>query len=191
MMRAFEDYCWRDILTADMALVYSAYERERSVNPGSAVLVIHPDQSLAVTAQADWAEAAQRLVDAARAQGLSVVHSVTAGSVPSAHIKPMPNETICERASDSAFLLSNLEAVLTRARAKGLVICGAPMSGAVRATAVEAKSFGHMTAIAEEAIGDEASLLLKVALFDVAHKYADVMSLDEMLPLLRASSKPR
>jgi hypothetical protein len=188
-MRAFEDYCWRDILTADMTLVYSAYERERTVKPGSAVLVIHPEDSLTITAQADWANAAQKLVDAARAQGLPVVHSVMAGAKPSAHIKPAPGEAICQRASDSAFLMSNLEAILTRAHAKGLIICGAPMSGAVRATSVEAKSFGHKTAIAEEAIGDEASLLLKVALFDVAHKYADVMSLDEMLPLVRASSR--
>lgn len=188
-MRAFEDYCWRDILTADMALVYSAYERERTVNPGSAVLVIHPDDSLAITAQTDWAKAALKLIEAARTQGLPIIHSVTPDSKPSARIKPAPSEAICQRASDSAFLLSNLEAILTRARAKGVVICGAPMSGAVRATAVEAKSFGHKTAIAEETIGDEANLLLKVALFDVAHKYADVMSLDEMLPLIRASSK--
>jgi nicotinamidase-related amidase len=188
-MREFEDYCWRDILTADMALVYSAYERERTVNPGSAVLVIHPDNSLAIMAQPDWAKAAQKLVDAARAQDMPVVHSVRAGATPSAHITPAPGEAICLRASDSAFLMSNLEAILTRARAKGLIICGAPMSGAVRATSVEAKSFGHKTAIAEETIGDEAALLLKVALFDVAHKYADVMSLDEMLPLVRASSK--
>ncbi|MDO9413283.1 MAG: isochorismatase family protein [Pseudolabrys sp.] len=187
-MRAFEDYCWRDILTPDMTLVYSAYERERSVNAGSAVLVIHPDGNLDITAQPGWAKAAQKLVDAARAQGLPIVHSVVPGSDLSV-IEPAPNEAICQRASDSAFLLSNLEAILTRARAKGVIICGAPMSGAVRATAVEAKSFGHKTAIAEETIGDEASLLLKVALFDVAHKYADVMSLDEMLPLVRASSK--
>jgi hypothetical protein len=187
-MRAFEDYCWRDILTPDMTLVYSAYERERGVNAGSAVLVIHPDSTLTISAQADWAVSAQRLVDAARAEGLPVVHSVMPGSDLSI-VEPLANEAVCQRASDSAFLLSNLEAILTRARAKGVILCGAPMSGAVRATAVEAKSFGHKTAIAEETIGDEASLLLKVALFDVAHKYADVMSLDEMLPLVRASSK--
>jgi len=190
-MRSFEDYCWRDILTADMERVYSAYQRDRMVKAGSAILVIHPEDGAMITAQAGWADAALHLVEAARAQGLPVVHSVPGASSLSAQIKPAPNEAICRRACDSAFLFSDLEAVLTRARAKGLVICGAPMSGAVRATAVEAKSFGHKTAIAEEAIGDEASLLLKIALFDVAHKYADVMSLDEMLTVLRDSSSAR
>jgi nicotinamidase-related amidase len=190
-MRSFEDYCWRDLLTEDMEHVYSAYERDRTVRPGSAIVVIHPDDGIMIAAQTDWADAALRLVDEARTQGLPVVHSVPTGSVPSAQIKPAPNEAICRRVCDSAFLFSDLEAVLTRARAKGLVICGAPMSGAVRATAVEAKSFGHKSAIAEEAIGDEASLLLKIALFDVAHKYADVMSLDEMLTVLRDSSSSR
>ena len=50
---------------------------------------------------------------------------------------------------------------------------------------------GHKAAIAEEATGDEASLLHKVALFDVAHKYADVMSLDEILSELRRISNSR
>lgn len=190
-MRSFEDYCWRDLLTEDMERVYSAYQRDRTVKPGSAILVIHPDDGTAIAAQAGWADAALRLVKEARTQGLPVIHSVPAGSSPSPQIKPGPNEAICRRACDSAFLFSDLEAVLTRARAKGLIICGAPMSGAVRATAVEAKSFGHKTAIAEETIGDEASLLLKVALFDVAHKYADVMSLDEMLTVLSYSSSAR
>lgn len=190
-MRSFEDYCWRDLLTEDMERVYSAYQRDRTVKPGSAILVIHPDDGIAIAAQPNWADATLLLLEEVRAQGLPVVHSVSAGSSPSARIKPASNEAICQRACDSAFLFSDLEAVLTRARAKGLVICGAPMSGAVRATAVEAKSFGHKTAISEETIGDEASLLLKVALFDVAHKYADVMSLDEMLTVLRDSSSIR
>jgi hypothetical protein len=70
-------------------------------------------------------------------------------------------------------------------------IIHAPTSGAVRATAVEAKSFGHKAAVAEDATGDEASLLHKIALFDIAHKYADVMSLEELLLELRTSSNSR
>jgi Isochorismatase family len=190
-MRAFEDYCWRDLLTEDLKRVYSAYHRERSVKPGSAVLVVHPHRGFNATVQADWDRAALRLVQEARAQGLTVVHSVPPGAVPAPGIRPMPNEPVCSRPCDSAFFFSDLEAVITRARAKGLVICGAPTSGAVRATAVEAKSFGHNAAIAEEATGDEATLLHKVALFDVAHKYADVMSLEEILSELRRTSNSR
>ncbi len=190
-MRAFEDYCWRDLLTEDLKCVYSAYHRGRSLRPGSAVLVVHPHRGFNASVQADWDKAALRLVEEARARGLTVVHSVPPGAAPAPGIQPIPNEPVCSRPCDSAFLFSDLEAVLTRARAKGVLICGAPTSGAVRATAVEAKSFGHKAAIAEETTGDEASLLHKVALFDIAHKYADVMSLEEILSELRKSSNSR
>ena len=190
-MRSFEDYSWRDILTADLERVYSAYQRERTVKPGSAILVVHPDRSVVVRARSNWTDAALRLVEEARAQRLAVIHSIPKGSNPTSPLTPTANEVTCVRACDSAFLFSDLEAVLTRAHAKGVIVCGAPMSGAVRATVVEAKSYGHKTAIAEETVGDEAQLLLKVALFDVAHKYADVMSLDELLPALRISSNSR
>jgi maleamate amidohydrolase len=65
-------------------------------------------------------------------------------------------------------------------------LCGAPMSGALRATAVESKSFGYRTAVAEDATGDEAEMLRKMALFDVAHKYADVMTTEEIVQMLRS-----
>jgi isochorismate hydrolase len=38
--------------------------------------------------------------------------------------------------------------------------------------------------MAEETVGDESDFLHKMALFDVAHKYADVMSLEELLAQL-------
>jgi maleamate amidohydrolase len=74
--------------------------------------------------------------------------------------------------------------VLTRVSVDGLIICGAPTSGAVRASAVEANSFGFKAAIAEESRGDEAALFHKIALFDIAHKNADVMSLEELVTFL-------
>jgi nicotinamidase-related amidase len=174
-----------------MTRIYSAYQREREVRPGSAVLVIHPPSTIAVTAQPGWDRAAATLVEEARAQGLPVIHSIPTGAAPAAGVQPKPGELVCGRPCESAFFFSELEAILKRTRAQGVVICGAPMSGSVRATAVDAKSFGHKTAIAEEATGDEATMLRKIALFDVAHKYADVMSLDELLAGLRTSSNTR
>jgi len=45
-------------------------------------------------------------------------------------------------------------------------------------------SYGYKVAIVEETVGDESGFLHKMALFDVAHKYADVMSLEELLAQL-------
>lgn len=186
-MRDFEDYCWRDLLTAEMVSIYSAYHRERTVRPESALVVVHPPRGLEIGA-GTWCENVRRVSDAFRNLGLAVIHSVRPGESCDERLGARPDETICTRTTESAFLFTDLEAHLTRARARGVVLCGAPMSGALRATAVEAKSFGYKTAIPEDSTGDEAALLRKVALFDVAHKYADVMTTDEIIEVLTKSS---
>jgi maleamate amidohydrolase len=113
-----------------------------------------------------------------------VIHSVRPAERCDARLGAREDEVICGRTTESAFLLSDLEVHLTRSGANGVILCGAPMSGALRATAVESKSFGYRTAVAEDATGDEAEMLRKMALFDVAHKYADVMTTDEIVQLL-------
>jgi isochorismate hydrolase len=183
-MRDFEDYCWRDLLTPEMVKIYSAYHRERMVRSHPALVTIHPPAGFAAIGS-EWPVAVRRLGDAMRQLGLPVLHSVRPGEQSDERIGARADEAISYRTTESAFLLSDLEAHLTRAGANGVVLCGAPMSGALRATAVESKSFGYKTAIAEDATGDEAALLHKVALFDAAHKYADVMTADEIIALLK------
>jgi maleamate amidohydrolase len=187
-MRDFEDYCWRDLLTPEMARVYAAYHRPRALTARPALVVIHPPASFA--AGQAWQGHARRLADAVRASGLAVVHSVPPGEAAHATLAPLPGEACCRRAAESAFLFSDLELQLTRARADGVILCGAPTSGALRASCVESKSFGYRTAVAEDATGDEAGLLHKMALFDLAHKYADVMSTDEIVDALPSNLTP-
>ncbi len=179
-MRGFEDYCWRDILTPEMELIFSAYHRPRSVASRPAVVVVHPSADFSAVAQPGWVQVARRLVAEARAHGIVVVHSVPPGEALVADIYES-SEPVSLRPRESAFFFADLGLHLTRAQANGVILCGAPTSGAVRATAVESKSGGYKTAIAEDAVADEASLVHKVALFDVAHKYADVMTADEII----------
>ena len=164
-MRDFEDYCWRDLVDDEVRHIYSPYVRSRAVGKRPALLVIHgplPDP-------------AKRLIEEFRRRKLPVVHSgtVDAGGEPA-----------CPRPCESAFFSTDLERMLKRLGARSLVVCGAPTSGAVRASAVEGKSFGYKVALAEETVADETAFLHKMALFDMAHKYADVMSLDELLAQL-------
>jgi maleamate amidohydrolase len=182
-MRTFEDYCWRDILTPEMELIFSAYHRTRGVASRPALVVIHPQTDFRATAQPGWADMARRLISEARTREIAVVHSVPPSAAPIADLLES-SEPISLRPRESAFFFADLGLHLTRAQANGVILCGASTSGALRATAVEAKSSGYKTAIAEDAVADEASLLHKVALFDVAHKYADVMTTDEIIELL-------
>jgi nicotinamidase-related amidase len=178
-MRDFEDYCWRDVVSNEDLYIYSAYVRERSVGPRPALVVVHPG---AAPSGAAWQDHAARLLSEARARGIPVVHSIPPGTTPT--LMPGEAEPLVMRPCDSAFFSSDLERALHRLSAGSLLLCGGPSSAALRASAVEGKSFGYKVVIAEETVGDVSQFLHKVALFDIAHKYADVMSIDELLAQL-------
>jgi nicotinamidase-related amidase len=184
-MRDFEDYGWRDVLTDDMARIFSAYHRPRNVSKRSALVVVHPAAGFRATIQPDWAQATSRLCDAVADHGYPNILSVPPGTALLPELKAKKYLRTCQRPCESAFFFSDLAAVLTQAGVEAVIVCGAPTSGAVRATAVEAKSYGFRAAIAEETTGDEAALLHKMALFDIAHKYADVMTIEELLSALQ------
>ena len=187
-MRDFEDYCWRDLLTDEMVQIFSAYHRSRTVSTRSALVVVQPAAGFVAKIQPEWHRAASRLCNAAADIGSPIILSIPHGTSPLPELSSK-GVRICPRPCESAFFFSDLAAVLTRAGVDGLMICGAPTSGAVRATAVEAKSYGFKAAIAEEATADEAALLHKVALFDIAHKYADVMSLEDLVSALKNAQR--
>jgi hypothetical protein len=172
-------------LTDEMVHIFSAYHRPRTVSKGSAIVVVHPSAGFEASVQADWMRATVRLCDAASGMGYPAILSIPPGTEPAPALRLQRYLQRCLRPCDSAFFFSDLSAVLTRNGIDGVILCGAPTSGAIRATAVEAKSYGFRAAIAEETTGDEAALLHKMALFDIAHKYADVMTLEELVSALQ------
>jgi maleamate amidohydrolase len=173
-MREFEDYCWRDLVDDEVRYIYTPYVRERAVGRDPALILVHPGGRLA----GPWRAAVERLLVEARRRTIPIVHS--GGTLKELVV----DDPVCPRPCESAFFSTDLERTLKQRGARSLIVCGAPTSGALRATAVEGKSFGYRVAIAEETAGDESSFLHKMALFDLAHKYADVMSLDELLAQL-------
>jgi len=64
---------------------------------------------------------------------------------------------------------------------QSLVVCGESTSGCVRASVVDGYSSGFHVTVVEECTYDRAELTHKVNLFDLHHKYADVMHVDEVL----------
>ena len=186
-MRDFEDYCWRDLVDDEVRTIYSPYVRERGVGRRPALLAVHPGTAHSGEA---WQSPAARLLGRARSLGLPVLHSVPPGASPERALAPAEGEALCTRPCESAFFSSDLERALRLRGTGSLIVCGAPSSGALRATAVEAKSCGYKVAIAEETVGDESSFLHRIALFDVAHKYADLMTLDELLAALAGAVEP-
>ncbi len=78
------------------------------------------------------------------------------------------------------FFGTPLIAHLTQLGVQTLIICGESTSGCVRATAVDAYSHGFHVVLVEECCFDRSILSHKVNLFDMHHKYADVMHIDEV-----------
>ena len=148
----------------------------------------------------------QRLFAAARAAGVPVIytrrHADTAG-VQSTNrnlrdekddayaildqLAPKPGELVIYKERASAFFGTPLIAHLRKLGADSLIICGESTSGCVRASTVDAYSYGFHSVLVEECTYDRALLSHKVNLFDMHHKYADVMHVDEVVAHLEKS----
>src|SRR5215468_6431568 len=94
--------------------------------------------------------------------------------------KPQPQDVVITKQRASVFFGTPLVAHLTQLGVQTLIICGESTSGCVRATAVDAYSHGYHVVLVEECCFDRSILSHKVNLFDMHHKYADVMHIDEV-----------
>ena len=93
---------------------------------------------------------------------------------------PAPADHLFRKERASAFFGTPLIAHLVRNGIDSLIVCGQTTSGCVRASTLEAYSYGFHVSIVEECVFDRSELSHKVNLFDLHHKYADVMKLDEV-----------
>jgi maleamate amidohydrolase len=155
-------------------------------------------------------ESTARICDAARALGAPVYYTVCAYAADLSDAGPFgikcPGLIACERGTDgchvdplvepaagdlvlekqqpSAFFGTDLH---ERLRARGIdtvVVCGTTTSGCVRATVVDGMSLGYRVVVPLEAVADRASAPHDQALFDMDHKYADVVPERDVLSAL-------
>jgi nicotinamidase-related amidase len=95
--------------------------------------------------------------------------------------KPQTNDVVITKQRASVFYGTPLLAHLTQLGIQTLIVCGESTSGCVRATAVDAYSNGFHVVLVEECCFDRSELSHKVNLFDMHHKYVDVMHLDAVV----------
>jgi len=93
---------------------------------------------------------------------------------------PLDGEIVFYKERASAFFGTSLISYLVRGGIDTLIICGESTSGCVRASVVDGYSFGFHIVIIEEAVFDRCLQSHKINLFDLHHKYADVMHLAEL-----------
>jgi maleamate amidohydrolase len=156
-------------------------------------------------------EPTKRLFAAARAAGLPIFYSTgdmrsesrptfvsaTKRQKPSIdasdyairpEFKPQKGDVVITKQRASAFYGTPLAAHLTQLGVQTLIVCGESTSGCVRASAVDGYSHGYHVVLVEECCFDRSALSHKVNLFDMHHKYADVMHVDEVIAHLAANS---
>jgi maleamate amidohydrolase len=156
--------------------------------------------------------ATQRLFGAARGAGLPVFYT-TMDTRPSskpiglsatrrrkvrvddaaysikAEFAPEPGDVVITKQRASAFFGTPLQAHLQQLGVRCVIICGESTSGCVRASAVDAYSLGFHVVVVEECCFDRSPLSHKVNLFDLHHKYADVLHVDNAVAQITAMRK--
>lgn len=108
----------------------------------------------------------------------------TSAIVP--ELTPLSNELEVRKTEPSAFFGTGLAAWLTRHGVRTLLVAGATTSGCIRASVVDAMSHGFRPLVVEDCVGDRALAPHQANLFDMQQKYAEVMTRDQALELIRA-----
>ena len=102
-----------------------------------------------------------------------------------------PSDVIITKQRASIFNGTPLFSHLSLLGVQSLIVCGESTSGCVRASVVDGYSNGFHVTIVEECTYDRAELTHKVNLFDLHHKYADVMHVDEVIAHLEGTHMAR
>ena len=161
----------------------------------------------------DARAACQRVLDAARAADIPVLHTrvefqpgganggvffrkvgalecFVRGNPLGAYgegLAPTDDEVVVVKQYASGFFGTSLASTLTSMGVDTLIHTGVSTSGCVRATAVDACQHGFVPVVVRGACGDRNPQVHQANLFDLDAKYADVVSEQEVLDYLSAT----
>jgi maleamate amidohydrolase len=90
-------------------------------------------------------------------------------------LEPADGELVISKQYPSAFFGTSLAATLEAKGIDTLIITGLTTSGCVRATCVDAMSYGFIPIVVADACGDRHAAPHEANLFDMNAKYADVV----------------
>ena len=101
------------------------------------------------------------------------------------HVDPRlemgPQDVLIEKQWASSFHRTDLDERLRAAGVDSLVVTGLTTSGCVRATVVDGMQYEYRVVVAREAVGDRNPDAHEANLFDMHAKYADVMSVQDIV----------
>lgn len=98
-----------------------------------------------------------------------------------AELAPETDDVVIYKQRASIFAGTPLTSHLATLGIQSLIVCGESTSGCVRASCVDGFSAGYHVSLVEECTFDRSDLVHKMNLFDLHHKYADVMQVEEVI----------
>jgi maleamate amidohydrolase len=99
-------------------------------------------------------------------------------------LSPEPGDYIVRKIQPSAFFGTNLSAWLISKGIDTVIVSGCTTSGCVRASVIDSMSYNFKTIVATDCVGDRALAPHRANLFDMEQKYADLMTHEQIIPLL-------
>jgi len=99
-------------------------------------------------------------------------------------VRPADDEPVFTKRAASAFFGTPLLSYLVGAQADTVIVVGCVTSGCVRASVVDAVSYGLRPIVPFECVGDRAQEPHRWSIFDMDSKYADIEPLDDVLAAL-------
>jgi maleamate amidohydrolase len=100
-------------------------------------------------------------------------------------VAPEPGELLLPKTQASAFFGTPLATYLIGGGVDSLVVTGCTTSGCVRASVVDACALNFKSIVPSDAVYDRSPTSHAVNLFDIASKYADVLSTQDVIEKLR------
>jgi maleamate amidohydrolase len=88
------------------------------------------------------------------------------------------------KSGPSMFFMTPLVTFLTRQQVDTVIVTGCTTSGCVRASIIDAFSFGYRVLVPEDCCGDADRVPHEQNLIDVGRRYADITDANEMIKLL-------
>lgn len=101
-------------------------------------------------------------------------------------IEPQPGDLLLPKKHPSAFFATPLASYLIGLDVDTLVVTGATTSGCVRGTVVDGFSYNFKCIVPADAVYDRSPTVHQVNLFDIAQKYGDVVTTDDVLSHMEA-----
>lgn len=100
-------------------------------------------------------------------------------------LAPLPTETVVVKTAPSAFHGTNLLSMLVFHNIDTVIVTGTVTSGCVRATVVDAFSYGYRVVVPVEGVYDRSSTSHKVSLWDIYTRYGDVVPMADVMAYMR------